>query len=137
MNIEVAFVDGPIVVPAKQFHSREVGALVEFHGIVREMEGASALSALWYEAYETMARREFGRMFPELSARHPVQDVLVIHRIGRVPVGEASLYVRVMAKHRGQALSFCGELIDWMKKNVPIWKTALADDPSPPGCVTR
>ena len=137
MNSSVVFTDGPIEVPAMQVHSREAGAVAEFHGIVREKEGASAISALRYEAYETMARREFDRIFVELSARHPVQDVIVIHRVNRVPVGEASLYVRVIAKHRGQALSFCGELIDRMKKDVPIWKTALPDATSPAGHVAK
>ena len=122
MNSEVAFVDGPIVVPPCRMPSRDAGAIVEFHGIVRRMEGTLELSALHYEAYEPMARREFSRIFAELSARHPVHDVIVIHRIGRVPSGEASLYVRVAAKHRGPALSFCGMLIDRMKEDVPIWK---------------
>ena len=123
MNFDLSFVEGPIAVPTCKLPSRELGAVVEFHGIVREQEGASAVTALWYEAYETMARREFDRIFAELSALHPVQDVTVIHRLGRVPVGEASLYVRVMAKHRGQALAFCGSLIDRMKEDVPIWKS--------------
>ncbi|MEQ1852822.1 MAG: molybdenum cofactor biosynthesis protein MoaE [Chthoniobacteraceae bacterium] len=122
MNCEVTFVVGPIVVPPCRTPARDAGALVEFHGIVRRMEGAVELSALHYEAYEAMARREFSRIFAELAARHPVHDVMVIHRIGRVPAGEASLYVRVAAKHRGPALSFCGTLIDRMKEDVPIWK---------------
>jgi molybdopterin synthase catalytic subunit len=122
MGFEVTFVDGPIRAPAVPVRLREVGAMVEFRGIVRESEGASALSALCYETYEAMARREFARIFTELSAKHPVNDVVVIHRIGRVAVGEPSLYVRVLAKHRGEALSFCGALIDRMKEDVPIWK---------------
>ena len=128
MDFSVSFTDGPIAAPARKLPSREIGAVVEFHGTVREQEGAAALTALWYEAYEPMARREFDRIFSELSAMQPVQDVIVIHRLGRVPVGEASLYVRVMAKHRGQALTFCGMLIDRMKEDVPIWKLA-----APPG----
>jgi molybdopterin synthase catalytic subunit len=86
------------------------------------MESGSRLSALFYEAYLPMARREFARIFSELGGRHPVDAVTVIHRIGRVPVGETSLYVRITAKHRREALAFCGELIDWMKRDVPIWK---------------
>jgi molybdopterin synthase catalytic subunit len=124
MNFEIHFIGDPIVVPAMRMPSKEVGAVVEFHGVVRETEGETVVPALWYETYEEMARREFGRILAELSKRHPVHDVTIIHRIGRVPAGEASLYVRVMARHRGEALSFCGELIDRMKKDVPIWKTA-------------
>ena len=122
MNFDVSFTEGPIAMPARKHPSLEIGAVVEFHGIVREQEGARTLTGLWYEAYEPMARREFDRIFSELSRLQPVQDVTVIHRLGRVPVGDASLYVRVMAKHRGQALTFCGMLIDRMKQDVPIWK---------------
>lgn len=137
MSFEVAFVDGPILPPVKCAAVRELGAVIEFHGIVRETEGDAALTALWYEAYEPMAHREFARIFEELSSRHPVRDALVIHRIGRVPVGEASLYVRVMAKHRGEAFSFCGALIDRMKEHVPIWKSVPAEDPPPPAPAER
>ena len=62
-----------------------------------------------------------------LSTKHPVEDVTIIHRLGWVPVGEASLHVRVQAKHRGPALAFCGALIDRMKEDVPIWKMAALD----------
>lgn len=71
-----------------------------------------------------MARREFGRILAELDARHSPQAVRIVHRLGFVAVGEASLYVRVEAKHRGAALAFCGALIDRMKQDVPIWKIA-------------
>jgi len=125
MESEVIFVTGPITAPEKCRASREVGAVVEFSGIVRESEGAEKIAGLSYEAYEPMARREFDRIIAELSARHPIQAVLVIHRLGAVPVGEASLLVRVEAKHRGQALAFCGALIDRMKEDVPIWKSPL------------
>ena len=126
MESEVIFVSEPISVPAKTPASREVGAVVEFHGIVRETEDEGMVAGLSYEAYEPMARREFERIIAELSALHPVQAVLVIHRLGDVRVGEASLFVRVEAKHRGQALAFCGTLIDRMKEDVPIWKSPLA-----------
>ena len=131
MESEVIFVSGPISVPGKMPASREVGAVVEFHGLVREIEGEEKIAGLSYEAYEPMARREFDRIFAELSARHPIQAVLVIHRLGEVPVGEASLLVRVEAKHRGQALAFCGALIDRMKEDVPIWKTPMRRTASP------
>ena len=125
MECEVIFVPGPISVPGKMPAAREVGAVVEFHGIVREIEGGEKIAGLSYEAYEPMARREFDRIFAELSVRHPIQAVLVMHRLGAVPVGEASLLVRVEAKHRGQALAFCGALIDRMKEDVPIWKSPM------------
>jgi len=125
MDCEVLFTSEPIRVPERARGSREIGAVVEFHGIVRELEGEGKIAGLSYEAYEPMARREFDRIIAEVSDRHPIQAVLVIHRLGDVPVGEASLLVRVEAKHRGQALAFCGTLIDRMKEDVPIWKTPM------------
>ena len=124
METEVIFTAGPIVPPPHTRAPRETGAVVEFHGIVRATEGDAQLAGLFYEAYEPMGRREFARIFAELDALHSPQAVCVVHRLGFVPVGEASLYVRVEAKHRGAALAFCGELIDRMKQDVPIWKIA-------------
>ena len=122
--MEVIFTHDTIVAPAVEFPSREVGACAEFWGIVREQEGGRTLAGLHYEAYESMARREFARVATELQEKYPVAGALVIHRLGWVPVGEPSLFVRVLAKNRGPALGFCGELIDRMKVDVPIWKMA-------------
>ena len=122
MEAEIFFTDTPIVRPPQTRALRETGAVVEFHGVVRATEGDAQLSGLFYEAYEPMARREFARILTELDARHAPQAVCIVHRLGFVPVGEASLYVRVEAKHRGAALAFCGTLIDQMKQEVPIWK---------------
>lgn len=119
---EIVFTAAPIVVPPLALPSREIGACVEFHGIVREMESATALAGLQYEAYEPMAHRTLHRIFDALHAVHECAAVTFIHRLGWVPVGEASLYLRVLAAHRGPALRFCAEAIDLMKQDVPIWK---------------
>ncbi len=123
MDSELHFVHAPIVAQPLRLPSHEVGACVEFSGIVRELEAGMPLTGIRYEAYEPMARRMFGRIFSDIEGKHPARSVTVIHRLGWVPVGEASLFVRVLAKHRGPALGFCGEVIDRMKADVPIWKT--------------
>lgn len=115
-----------IVPPPVMMPSREVGAVVEFLGIVREMEDGAPLAGLHYEAYERMALTEFARIDEDLRSAFPIAGALVIHRLGWVPVGEASLFVRVFAKHRGVALGYCAALIDRMKLDVPIWKSASA-----------
>ena len=120
--MEVIFTHDAIEAPKVELPTREVGACTEFWGIVREQEGERSLAGLNYEAYEPMARREFARIAAELAQKYPVAEALVIHRLGWVPVGEPSLFVRVLAKNRGPALGFCGELIDRMKVDVPIWK---------------
>lgn len=122
MEKAIVFTHSPIVVPPLALASREIGACVEFQGIVRETEGAAALAGLEYEAYEAMAVRHLERIFEELQAVHGCAAVTFIHRLGWVPVGEASLFIRVLAAHRGPALRFCAEAIDRMKRDVPIWK---------------
>ncbi len=124
MRTEIVFVREAIVAPPLKMESREIGACVEFHGIVRELEQGQALNGLGYDAHESMARKHLERIFTELSAAHSIQAIVFVHRLGWVPVGEASMFVRVLAAHRGEALAFCGAAIDRMKQDVPIWKRA-------------
>ena len=123
---EIVFTTTPIVVPALALPSREIGACVEFQGLVREIEGATALAGLHYEAHVPMASRHLDRIFDELSTAQGCVAVTFIHRLGWIPVGEASLFLRVLAAHRGPALRFCGAAIDRMKADVPIWKRVSA-----------
>jgi molybdopterin synthase catalytic subunit len=124
MEISILFTHEPIVVPPVLLPSREIGACLEFQGIVREIEGERALAGLLYEAHEPMAVLHLKRIFEQLGAAHPCAAITFIHRLGWVPTGEASLFVRVLAAHRGPALCFLGEAIDRMKADVPIWKRA-------------
>ncbi len=125
MQIDIHFTHEAIVIPPAEWPSREIGAALEFHGIVREQEHGSAVPGLFYEAYEPMARKVLHGHFAELGTRFPIAAVLFIHRLGWVPVGEASLYIRVLSAHRGEALAFLGTSIDLLKQDVPIWKRAL------------
>jgi molybdopterin synthase catalytic subunit len=122
MEISIRFTRDPIVVPPGILPSREIGACLEFQGIVRETEGGLALAGLLYEAHELMAVLHLERIFNQLGAAHPCAAVTFSHRLGWVPTGEASLFVRVLAAHRGPALGFIAEAIDRMKADVPIWK---------------
>jgi molybdopterin synthase catalytic subunit len=102
--------------------SRGMGAVVYFAGVVRETEGAVRISAIDYEAFEKMAEHQFHKIFDEIEKRWPVESIRVVHRTGVVKVNEPSLWVEVVAPHRGEALTACEFLIDEMKKTVPIWK---------------
>jgi len=124
MRTEIVFIRGPIAIRPHDLPSREVGACVEFQGIVRELENGQLLEGLHYESYESMASRQLERIFEKLGREHCCLEVMFVHRLGWVPVGEASLFLRVVAKHRGEALAFCSAAIDWMKRDVPIWKRA-------------
>jgi molybdopterin synthase catalytic subunit len=122
METQLLFTAEPIVIPPLALSSREIGACLEFQGIVRATEGDRQLAGLHYEAHEPMARKHLLRIFGQLEAAHPCREVVFIHRLGWVPVGEASLFVRVISAHRGEGLRFMAEAIDRMKADVPIWK---------------
>lgn len=122
MLTEIHFTADAIVIPPQEMPSREIGAAIEFQGIVRELEDGDSLAGLFYEAYETMARRVLEGHLAELAALHPCTAVHFIHRTGWVPVGEASLFIRVLSSHRKEALALLGEAIDRLKTDVPIWK---------------
>jgi len=126
MKTHIEFTRAVIVPPAPKHSSREIGACLEFAGLVRELEGGKKIPGLFYEAYEPMARTTLEKIFTELSIKHPCDEVLFIHRLGFVPVGEASLFIRISARHRLAALALMGELIDRLKADVPVWKNSAA-----------
>jgi molybdopterin synthase catalytic subunit len=129
MDVTIEFTAGHIVIPAGERTLRETGAEVEFRGIVRETEQGRPIAGLTYEAHVPMADRQLRRIIEELGITSPCQFVYFIHRLGWVPVGEASLYIRIGASHRGPAFQFCMALIDRLKQEVPIWKL---NSPPPP-----
>ena len=100
----------------------EAGALVTFSGIVREMEGDRAIPRLDYEHYAGMAEQEMAALVAEARRRWPLRRVALVHRVGAVPVGQASVIVAVSAGHRVESFAAARFLIDELKKSVPIWK---------------
>ena len=82
--------------------------------------------AIEYEAHPEMAQHQLELLARRIAAAHELQAILVIHRIGRVPVGDSSLLVRTLSGHRGESLRACAELIDELKKWVPIWKHPIS-----------
>jgi molybdopterin synthase catalytic subunit len=102
--------------------SHGMGAAAYFTGVVRETEGQASISAIDYEAFQEMAEHQFEKIFQQIEKRWPVESIRVVHRIGLVKVNEPSLWVEVVAPHRGEAFAACQFLIDEMKRVVPIWK---------------
>ena len=111
---------------ARRAMSPGMGAAVYFAGVVRGTEDGVPISAIDYEAFQRMAQHQFELIFREMQSRWPIESVRVVHRIGRVKVNEPSLWVEVVAAHRGEAFAACQFLIDEMKRVVPIWKQPLA-----------
>ncbi|MFD2258021.1 molybdenum cofactor biosynthesis protein MoaE [Luteolibacter algae] len=122
MKISISFTNDPIIVPDLNLPNREIGAVVEFQGLVREMENGRPLQGLEYEAYTEMADKVLRSHLEELGSIHGCTTVEFIHRLGFVPVGEASLYIRVLSSHRAEGLRFLADSIDRLKADVPIWK---------------
>jgi molybdopterin synthase catalytic subunit len=114
------------------------GAVVTFLGTVRDLTGDERTVALEYEAYPPMAERKMAEIESEVRARWPVGDVVLVHRRGRLGVGEVSVAVAVSAPHRAEAFAACRYAIDRLKEVVPIWKKDLAEDGQEkwvhPGC---
>ena len=102
--------------------SPAMGAVVYFAGLVRGTEDGQAIQAIEYEAFQRMVEHQFGLIFDTLEKRWPIASVRLVHRVGRVQVNEPSLWVEVIAPHRGEAFAACQFLIDEMKRVVPIWK---------------
>lgn len=109
----------------------ECGAVITFLGVVRDLEGDHSIAALDYEAFVPMAEHQFGKLFAEITRRWPsIRWLRLVHRTGRVPVGEPSLRIDLAAPHRPEAFAACQWLIDEMKRVVPIWKRGVpANDP--------
>ena len=104
------------------------GASVEFLGIVRAHDAGEPITHLAYEAYEPMADRVIERLVKQAREQWPLHVVCVRHRVGRVAVGEVAVLIGVRAPHRDEAFEACRFLIDAIKRDVPIWKTAVSQD---------
>ena len=106
----------------------EDGAVCTFAGIVRGVNRGREVLHLEYEAYEEMALRSTEALVERAMAEHGAHDVRVVHRLGRLGVGEASIFIATVSPHRAQAFAACRFLIDEIKRTVPIWKKEVFAD---------
>jgi molybdopterin synthase catalytic subunit len=106
------------------------GALCLFVGVVRNENRGRAVLRLEYEAYEEMALPLMQEIAAETRRRFPVTLVRLVHRLGPLEVGEASVAVAVASPHRDEAFAACRFAIDALKSQVPIWKRELYADGS-------
>jgi molybdopterin synthase catalytic subunit len=106
----------------------EDGALVIFDGMVRNNSRGRRTLYLVYEAYEEMALAQIRVLALKVLADFPIRDVAIVHRLGRLEVGETSVLIAVASAHRAAAFDACRWLIDTLKKTVPIWKKEHFED---------
>lgn len=104
------------------------GAVVTFSGVVRDHCGQVATDHLVYEAYPGMAERKMAEIGEEVQERWPVCDLAIVHRVGRLEVGEISVLIAVASPHRSEAFEACRYAIDRLKETVPIWKKEVGPD---------
>lgn len=100
----------------------QAGAVVLFLGTVREFTQGRQTLALVYDAYPAMALRTMAELADEAASRWPLSNVAVVHRLGRLELGDVSVAVAVSSPHRGDAFEAGRHLIDRLKEIVPIWK---------------
>ena len=113
--IDVAGLAAPLAVNA-------AGGYASFEGRVRDHNEGLPVTGLDYEAFETLAVAEGGRIVAEAIARHGILHARCVHRLGRLAVGDVAVWVGVSARHRAEAFAACREIIDAVKHRLPIWK---------------
>jgi molybdopterin synthase catalytic subunit/molybdopterin converting factor small subunit len=106
----------------------EDGAAVVFEGVVRNNTRGRRTLYLDYEAYEAMALKQMEELSEQARSRFAVRAVTLVHRLGRLEIGETSVLIVVASPHRGPAFEACRWLIDTLKKTVPIWKKEYFED---------
>lgn len=99
-----------------------IGGMAAFVGLVRDIAGGEAVSAMTLEHYPGMTERQLAKIEAEARARWPLDDCLVIHRHGRLAPGDRIVLAVTASAHRAAALEACGFLIDWLKTRAPFWK---------------
>ena len=98
------------------------GAIVDFRGVVRKLEDGREIDGIDYETHRTMAEHQMRRIANGAIEKFGLNEVRLHHRIGFVTAGEASLFLRVRAGHRGAAFEASTWIVDELKRKVPIWK---------------
>ncbi|HQU92438.1 MAG TPA: molybdenum cofactor biosynthesis protein MoaE [Pyrinomonadaceae bacterium] len=106
----------------------ECGATVTLDGYVRQFTKGRETLHLVYEAYETMALKEMQKLVEQVKAEFEIANVGIVHRLGKLEIGETSVVISVAAPHRRAAFAACEWLIKELKRTVPIWKKEVYAD---------
>lgn len=128
----IAISDQPIDLNAliAQVEDHGSGGLVLFVGRVRNYSNGEKVVALEYEAHEPMALKKMQQICAAARERWPANKIAMVHRVGRLALGEASVAIAVVCAHRADAFAACRYAIDELKAKVPIWKKEFRPDGS-------
>ncbi|SDT52469.1 molybdenum cofactor biosynthesis protein MoaE [Jiangella sp. DSM 45060] len=108
---------------------RGAGGTVVFVGTVREADGGRGVTSLDYEAHPTVSEA-LRTVAEKVAAEHPLRALAAVHRVGHLEIGDIAVVVATAAGHRQEAFAACRQLIDDLKREVPIWKHQRFDDGS-------
>ncbi|QHN04353.1 molybdenum cofactor biosynthesis protein MoaE [Granulicella sp. WH15] len=128
MRVEILDTVLPTTAVMDEIKAGADGAVCVFDGIVRDNTRGRKTLYLDYEAYREMALAQMQQLATEAVERFGVRDVAMLHRLGRLKIGESSVLIVVASAHRGVAFDACRWLIDTLKKQVPIWKKETFED---------
>jgi len=117
-----------IATVARRTVSPDCGATVTLDGYVRQFTKGRETLHLFYEAYEPMALKELQKLIEQAKAEFEISNVGIVHRLGKLEVGETSVVISVAAPHRKAAFAACEWLIRELKRTVPIWKKEVYGD---------
>ncbi len=106
----------------------ESGAIATFDGTVRNQAREKPVTHLHYEAFPEMALKELEKIRAEAMQRWPLNGMAIVHRVGRMEIGESSVVIAVSSAHRKDAFEACRFAIDTLKTTVPIWKKEHYED---------
>ena len=117
-------VDRPIDPSAaiREVSDASAGGIAVFIGTVRNVNEGKKVTGLTYQVYRSMAEKSMAEIESEVRKRWPVKKIRLLHRQGRLSVGEVSVVVAVSCEHRGEAFEACRYAIDRIKEKLPLWK---------------
>src|SRR5438132_7199105 len=118
---EVVVTEAPLDAPP-QNHRGDAGAINDFWGVVRRLEGGREIIGIEYEAHREMAEHQLRQIAEQAVEKFRVQLVIIHHRIGFIAAGKPSLFMRVAGLHRNEAFRSSRGIVNELKKKVPIWK---------------
>ncbi len=113
---------------ARRVVPHECGATVSLDGYVRQFTNGRETLYLEYEAYEPMALKEMDKLIGHAKSEFEIANVGIVHRLGKLAIGETSVVISVAAPHRKAAFAACEWLIRELKRTVPIWKKEVYAD---------
>ena len=118
---EVSLTESPLVFSEPDIDP-EAGAVVVFWGAVRSMEAGREITGIEYEAHHAMAEHQMRLVAQSAAEKFDLREITIRHRIGFVPAGEPSLFLRVCSERRTAAFRASTDIIEKLKALVPIWK---------------